>query len=246
MAREAEDAGAAVRHMARAADRATLATLLAETGEPYGSLVLIACDHAARPLLLISDLADHTKNLKADARASLLIDATAGLAEPLTGARAGLQGRIERLPDGAERDALLARYVARHPSAALYVGFSDFALHRLTPTRAHLVAGFGRIHWIEAADGLVYPQAAAASALLAAEAEIVQHMNDDHSDAVALYANRLLGRAGAGWRLTGVDPEGADLRRGGETARLAFDKPAHDAEAARVELVRLVKRARAA
>ena len=83
-----------------------------------------------------------------------------------------------------------------------------------------------------------------AADLVAAEAEIVSHMNADHGDAVQLYATRLLARSGKGWLLTGVDPEGADLRRGGEVARLAFDQRATTAEQARVELVRLVKRAR--
>jgi putative heme iron utilization protein len=109
-------------------------------------------------------------------------------------------------------------------------------------TRGHIVAGFGRIHWIPAADLLF--DAAAAAPLAAAEAEILAHMNADHAESVDLYANRLLGIAGAGWRLTGVDPEGADLRRGGAVGRLDFAKPVTDAEGARVELVRLAKTAR--
>jgi heme iron utilization protein len=108
---------------------------------------------------------------------------------------------------------------------------------------AHIVAGFGRIHWFDAAQ-LLDP-AADAAALAAAEAEIVEHMNADHADAVQLYATRLLGRAGDGWKLTGVDPEGADLRRAGEIARLPFTRRVTDAEGARAELVRLVKQARA-
>ncbi|MEQ8605087.1 MAG: DUF2470 domain-containing protein [Marivibrio sp.] len=245
MTRGADDPAEAVRTLARTVDRAALSTQTADGGAPYVSLVLTACDFAGRPVMLLSDLADHTKNLKADPRAALLLDGTAGLAEPLTGARASLLGRIERVADAAERARLQGRYVARHPSAALYAGFGDFALYRFEIERAHLVAGFGRIHWIEEADALLYPGSADAAGLSAAESDVVQHMNEDHSDAVALYANRLLGLPGAGWRLTGIDPEGADLRRGGETARLPFDKPVRDAEAARVELVRLVKRARA-
>lgn len=250
---EGEGPARMVRGLARAADRAALATRLAPSdrssgggagGEPYASLVLIALDHAGRPRLLLSDLADHTRNLKADPAASLLIDGTGGLAEPLTGPRASLQGRIAPVA-AAERPALLARFVARHPSAALYAGFGDFDLYRLAPTAAHLVAGFGRIHWVRAVDGLLF-DTAGAEPLAEAEAEIVAHMNGDHLDAVALYANVLLDRPGAGWRMTGVDPEGCDLRRGGEVARLPFDTPVADAEGARAALVRLVKRARAA
>ena len=88
--------------------------------------------------------------------------------------------------------------------------------------------------------------ASSARALAEAETEIVAHMNADHTDAVQLYATKLLGRSGNGWALTGVDPEGADLKRGGEVARLPFDTIVRDAEGARAELVRLVKRARSA
>ena len=78
------------------------------------------------------------------------------------------------------------------------------------------------------------------------EAAIVEHMNADHADAVQLYATRLLGRSGEGWRMTGIDPEGIDLRRAGDVARLAFAAPVHDPKSARAELVRLVKHARQA
>lgn len=227
----------ACRRLLREVDRACLSTAMAGDGAPYGSLVLLASTPDGAPLMLLSDLADHTKNLKTDPRASLLLDGTAGLEDPLTGARASLQGRIERTDDPLHR----TRFVRRHPAAGRYAGFGDFNLYRLIPDRAHLVAGFGRIHWVE--DSLTY--AGETQVLAEAEAEILAHMNADHLDAVALYANRLCGRDGVGWYLTGIDPEGCDLRRQGETARLAFDTPVHDADTARVELVRLVKRARA-
>lgn len=234
----AEDApGDIARRLIRAADRGTLATsLVGAEGWPYASLVLLACDHAARPLMLLSDLADHTKNIKTDARVSLLIDGTAGYEEPLTGPRVTLQGRIQPSADAA----LKRRFVARHPGAALYAGFTDFTLYRLMPERAHLVAGFGRIHWL--ADFLF--DSTGAEALAEREADIVGHMNEDHADAVSLYASALLGLPGAGWIMTGCDPEGCDLRRGGQVARLPFASIVRDAEQARAELVRLVKQAR--
>jgi hypothetical protein len=239
---EAAPPAAQARALMRGLDRATLATIMRGDGPgpamPYASLVLVALDHAARPLLLISRLADHTKNLLADGRASLLFDGTAGLAEPLTGPRVSVQGRAAPTDD----PALRARFVARHPGAQLYAGFTDFALWRLEPEAAHLVAGFGKIHWV-AAPALLF-DAGSAAALATAEPEIIAHMNAEHAEAVQLYAAKLLGRSGEGWAMTGIDPEGADLRRGGEVARLAFDKPVHDAEQARVELARLVKRAR--
>jgi len=223
------------RGLMRACDRAALGTLLPD-GAPYVSLVLIACAHDASPLVLISALAEHTKNLVRDTRASLLFDGTAGLANPLTGARASVVGRFT--PD--DDPALRARYVARHPDAAAYVDFHDFRLWRMAVERAHLVAGFGKIHWVDADALLSTP----APALVAAEPDILRHMNEDHADAVALYARELLGLNGDGWLMTGIDPEGIDLRRGGETARLAFDKPIDGPDQARAALAALAKQAR--
>jgi putative heme iron utilization protein len=231
------DTGNAARRLIRAQDRGSLATLLAGDGTPYASLVLYATLPDATPILLLSALAEHTKNLRSDPRASLLVDGTAGLADPLTGARATLVGRLEEIADAAAP----ARYLARHPSAETYAGFGDFRFYALRFVRAHLVAGFGRIHWIDAA-GILDPQP---PALGERETDIVQHMNEDHAEAVGLYATRLLGRSGDGWRMTGIDAEGADLRREGEVARLDFGTRIADAEAARRELVRLVKEARA-
>lgn len=240
----AENPAATARRLMRSVDRAYLGTLMRpeapDAGAPYTSLVLVALDHDASPLLLISALADHTKNLLAAPLVSLLFDGTAGLDEPLTGPRVTVQGTARR----SEEKRHAARFVGRHPGAAMYAGFKDFGVWRVEVARAHLVAGFGRIHWIEARD-LAYDTAASAD-LAAAEAEIIAHMNGEHADAVQLYAAKLLGRSGGAWILTGVDPEGADLRRGGEVARLPFDNPVRDAETARAELVRLVKRARQA
>ena len=229
------------RRLIRTVPRAALATVVADRGgEPYASLVSVAVDHDAAPILLLSDLADHTRNLKRDPRVSLLFDGTGGerRTDPLAGDRVTVQGRIE--PSGEPRHR--ARYVARHPSAAGYGGFKDFNVYRIRIERAHLVGGFGRIHWIDGAEEL----GAVADAQAAREADVVGHMNADHRDAVQLYAKQLLGLPGDDWVMTGVDPEGADLRAGGRTARLEFDNAVTDAEGARVELVRLVKRARAA
>ncbi len=235
--------GSIARNLLRGLDRATLGTLMRpdapEPGTPYASLVLVAVDHDASPLLLISTLADHTKNLAANPTVSLLLDGTIGLDEPLTGPRVSVQGRAAKTED----EALKARFVARHPGAAMYAGFRDFAFWRVEVSRAHLVAGFGKIHWLGADDIL---SRAAGATLREAEPGILEHMNAEHADAVQLYATKLLAREGDGWTLTGVDPEGADLRRAGVVLRLAFAKPVTTAEEARVELVRLVKQARAA
>src|ERR687897_1016700 len=116
------------RRVMRAADRAVLATAQRDAGGwPYPSLVLTALDHDASPLLLISDRAAHTANIKADPRPGLLFDGTGGLAEPLTGPRVSVLGRMEVTDDPRHR----ARFLARHESASLYAGFGDFALWRM-------------------------------------------------------------------------------------------------------------------
>ncbi|MGB0631541.1 MAG: HugZ family protein [Alphaproteobacteria bacterium] len=228
------------RRLMRACDRAVLSTALPDSGWPYGSLVMTACDQAARPLLLISDLAEHTTNLGHDNRASLLFDGTAGLDSPLTGARVTVLGTLSKTEDSG----LIARYTARHPESEMFAGFADFNFYEMAVDRAHIVAGFGVIHWIDSADLLF--DTSGFEDLAAAEDDIVTHMNEDHADAIALYATGLLGLEEGDWKMTGVDPEGCDLRNGGDVARVDFEKPADNAESARSALVRLVKAARAA
>lgn len=235
-----DDMSRTVRALLRGLDRASLATFLpAEpAGWPYASLVLVAVDHDLTPILLLSDLAEHTKAIRADGRVSLLFDGTAGLDQPLTGPRVTVLGRAERTDD----ERLKRRFLARHPDAALYAGFRDFGFYRVSVERSHLVGGFGKIRWIDRA-GLAAPEA---EGLAAAEPGIVGHMNEDHGDAVQLYAEKLIGRTAGGWTMTGIDPEGVDLRRRGETARLDFDAPLTSAGEARKVLVALVARARTA
>jgi putative heme iron utilization protein len=124
---------------------AALGTIM--DGGPYVSLVLTALDAAGAPLLLLSDLAQHSRNIADNHRVSLLFDGTAGLDDRLTGARVTLIGTIARIDDD---EAARAAYVQAHPSAAMYKGFGDFHLYRVSVERAHLVAGFGRIEWVEA------------------------------------------------------------------------------------------------
>ena len=142
-----DDPATIARALLRGCDMATLATLSAEDGGPYVSLVQVAPDADGSPLLLVSDLAEHTRNFRADPRVSLLFDGTAGLADRLTGARLGLVGRIAPGDPAPHRD----RFLARHPGAALYAGFADFSFWRVEPVRAHLVAGFGRVHRLDRA-----------------------------------------------------------------------------------------------
>jgi heme iron utilization protein len=222
------------RRLLRGQGRGALATSL--RGAPYASLVLLVADLDASPLLLLSDLAQHSRNVAFDPRVSLLLDATEGHPDPLTGPRLTLIGQAKAVDDAR----CLARFTAHHPTSVLYSGFADFRLYRVIVERGHLVAGFGRIHWIESCDLLFSSDT---GLLAAAEPEILKHMNDDHAEAIASYARRLLGRSGDGWQMVGIDPEGIDLRRGGETARLDFAMPVLTPEEARAALVRLAAEA---
>ena len=227
------DSAAACRRLMRRQTHGALAT--SREGHPYVSLVALAFDYAASPLLLLSGLAQHSHNIAADPRVSLLFDGGPRQSppdDPLAEPRLTLLGEAMRCDD----PRLRAGFVARHPSAGAYAGYGDFQIYRVTIGRAHLVAGFGRISWIEG-DTLRFADPAAG--LAAAEDEIVRHMNADHADAVALFAERLARRPGAGWRMTGIDPEGIDIRRDGETARLDFDQPVLDARTARRALIAL-------
>jgi heme iron utilization protein len=244
---ETVDRGQLCRRLMRRQAHGVLATSMAAAaqGQPYASLVALACDTDASPLLLLSDLAQHSRNIAADGRVSLLFDGGAASVsgDPLAAPRVSLTGAAIRSDD----ERLRGRFVARHPGAAQYAGFGDFHLYRVAIGRGHLVAGFGRISWIEAGE---LRFAAGARALAEAEAGIVAHMNTDHADAVALYATRLLRRPGAGWRLTGIDPEGVDLRSDSGAARLDFAEhslgPVLDPQAARQVLAALAAEARAA
>jgi putative heme iron utilization protein len=214
------------RKVMRATDRAALAT--SQGGWPFASLVLVALDHDASPLLLISDLSEHAKNIKAEPRVSLLFDGTQGLDDPLTGPRVTVLGEAAPVDDAR----LKARFLARHPAAELYAGFTDFHVHRVEIARAHLVAGFGRIHWVEARDLLVTPDGSFARE----EPATLAVVNADAKMVSA--AVQSLGLGGEGWRVTGADPEGLDVRRRGSIARLTLPLPSLSAEAVRDALAR--------
>jgi putative heme iron utilization protein len=227
------------RRLLRLAATGSLATLSGD-GSPFASLVTVATTPAGEPILLLSTLAVHTGNLARDPRASLLLVAPGGEGgDPLAGARLTLVGRVSSREDDP---MLRRRFLARHEEAEVYAGFSDFGFRRFEVRSAHLVAGFGRIVDLSRAETLT--DCADATELLAAEAGAVEHMNADHADAVALYAARLLGMPMGAWRLTAVDPDGADLRAGALRARLAFPERVTTGGDLRRVLVDLAKKAR--
>lgn len=240
VASDRPDWAAQARNLVRSAMTGTLATLDRNDGTPYASLVAVATLHDGRPLLLLSKLALHTRNAAADARVSLLVDCRESSESALTGARVTLMGTLRATSDAIVR----ARYLARHPDAAMYADFGDFQFYELAPSRGHFVGGFGRITPLTTAELLEPPQPAAAD-LLAAEPDILAHMNDDHAEALAQMA-RVLGAAGkAGpWRLSGVDETGFDLVCVNRGLRLAFPARVSTPDEVRRAFIALVGQAR--
>ncbi len=209
------DARLAAKKLLREGRSGALATLMTGSGDPFCSLVNIATDPAGAPLLLLSTLAVHTKNILADARVSLMLDERKE-GDPLEGARVMLMGKAVVAGDAAAR----AAYLRRQPEAEMFAGFADFAFYRIEIGAAHLVAGFGRIVDLSSRD--VLTDLSDAQELVAAEAGAIYHMNADHADACRLYATKLLGGPEGDWRCVGIDPEGIELQQGRAALRLPF------------------------
>lgn len=227
------------RRLLRAIRTATLATLT-ETGAPFATLTAIATDYDGAPILLISKLAHHTGNLERDGRCSLLL-AQGGRGDPMAHPRLTLVATAARTQSPQAR----ARFLRRNPKAALYADFPDFSFWRAEIAAVHLNGGFAR-----AADfgpGQLLTDVSAAHSLIEAEADILDHMNADHADALALYAGKLAGvKTGAAnsWRASGIDPEGLDLICGDATARVVFPARIATPQEAREMLVDLARLAR--
>jgi len=229
----------ATKKLLRESRSGALATLMPGSGDPYCSLVNVASSADGAPLLLISSLAVHTRNILADPRISLMLDERKP-GDPLEGARIMLMGRAGATQSEHDR----RRYLARQPEAAMFAGFKDFALFRIEISTVHLVAGFGRIVDLTPAD--VLTDISDAGVLLDAEADAVEHMNNDHRDALSLYATRLLGAAAGDWRCAGLDPEGLELQSGRVALRLCFPQRVSEPGALRQVLKQLAEAARAA
>ena len=221
----------------------TLCTLALEPeGYPYGSFVTVAFDDGD-PVFLISALAEHTKNLERDRRASLLV-AESGADDPLANGRVTMLGPCTRV-DGNGGSARAA-FLAAHPNAAYYADFRDFAFWKLRVNAIRYIGGYGRMSWIDQADW----RAAEPDPLAPAAAGIMAHMNADHADAMVLYC-RAFSKATdvASATMTGVDRYGFDMSartaEGPRPVRVAFAETVGTPEAVRAALVAMVKDARA-
>jgi putative heme iron utilization protein len=233
------DAKRTAKTLLREGRSGALATLIPGSGDPYCSLVNVATAADGAPLLLLSKLAVHTKNIIADPRVSLMLDERKE-GDPLQGARIMLLGTAAVTEDENAR----RRYLARQPEAEMFAGFGDFAFYRIALNRVHLVAGFGRI--VDVAPQAVLTSVEDAGELIAAEPSVIAHMNADHADTCRLYATRLLGAADGAWRCVGCDPEGLDLQLDRAALRLSFPERVATPESLRRVLKQMADQARAA
>jgi putative heme iron utilization protein len=228
---------ATARRVLRTARTAALATLDPRSGYPLATLVNVAADADGSPLMLLSRLALHTRNIAADARVSLLL-AQLGRGDPMAASeRLSVAGRALPCDDADAR----RRFLARHPKAKLYADFPDFALYRLETVSLHLNGGFARAGQLAREEVLL--DLAGCEALLAAEERLLAEVNAEQAGALARCATGLLGESQGAWRATGIDPEGIDLACGERQARLLWPGRVTAPEAARAMLRELAERA---
>src|SRR6201997_3889585 len=212
-------------------------------GFPFGSLMPFALDPAGRPLFLISNMAMHTQNLKAEPRCSLFVAQVNADGDALGAARATLIGLAESVP-ASELHSVREIYLARHENSRYWVDFSDFSFFRLQPVDLYYVGGFGVMGWVEARD---YEQAAP-DPLADAAPGILAHMNADHVDSMILLARSYAQMEAVEATMTSVDRLGFSLRlktnEGIKGVRINFLREVATAQATRKVLIEMVEQCR--
>lgn len=203
-------------------------------GFPFGSVAPFILDHAGCPVILISTLAEHTKNIDADSRVSLIVQPYSP--DMQVAGRVTILGKAERLADKSE---LGPRYLRFHPQAENYFAMHDFSFYRIEPVRIRYIGGFGKIHWVEPEHYLLPRRPLAEQ-----ETGILEHMNSDHGENLRAYCRHVHGVETSKAEMVAIDPDGFDVRVDQNLLRFDFDTPVSDAQGARQALVALAKAAR--
>lgn len=220
------------RRFLRAQHHGVLSTLSKKLdGYPFGSITPFILDQSGCPIILISTLAEHTKNISADPRVSLLAHSSA--ADFQANARVTVVGNCARMDNQEEPRA---RYLRYFPNAEGYFDTHDFFFYRIEPVRIRYIGGFGAIHWIES-DSFRPPP----NTLAQHEDAIIAHMNTDHVHNLLAYCQHYHHVSAPHASMLGIDPDGFDVRAADQTLRFEFDAPVLDAQAARKALVAMAQ-----
>lgn len=205
-------------------------------GYPFGSIAPFVLDHDGNPLILISTIAEHTRNIQADPHISLIaFDPSA--ADMQAGARLTMVG--DAVVSDKQDEALRARYLRYLPQAAEYFDMHDFLFHRVEIKQARYIGGFGKIHWISGDE--LRPQA---NSLATQEDAILDHMNADHADSLRAYCRHWHDVSPENVQMLGIDADGFDVRADGRTLRFSFEAPVVNALSARAALVAMSRAAK--
>ncbi|HEY8355195.1 MAG TPA: DUF2470 domain-containing protein [Methylophilaceae bacterium] len=205
---------------------------VSHAGYPYGSVAPFVPDHDGQPILLISTLAEHTKNIMHDCRVSLLV--FAGAADLQANARLTLLAEAEPVAkqDGPLRD----RYLRYMPQARQYFEMHDFRFYRLQVRAARYIAGFGRIGWVDGTEFRSPP-----TRLAEQEAAIIEHMNRDHRSSMQHLCRHFHGVTPQQVEMIGIDGDGFDLHADGRILRFGFERHVTDADSARTALIEMAR-----
>lgn len=228
--------GDEARRFARGQTSGVLSTLSKRLdGFPFGSVSPFVFDHTGRPVILISEIAEHTKNIDADPRVSLIVQPYS--TDMQTTGRVTVIGRAERL---AEKDSLGPRYLRYFPQAEAYFAMHDFHFYRIDPVKVRWIGGFGRIFWVDPEAWLADP-----GTLASDEAGILAHMNADHADTLHDCCRHFHDVDPTEVRMIGIDPDGFDVRADDRLLRFGFATPVTDAGTARTVLIDMARQCRA-
>ena len=214
-----------------------------QPGFPFGSVMPYGLDEQGRPIFLISTMAMHTQNLQADPRASLLVTQDDAGGDPLGASRVTLVGNVLPIPQSEVAEARKL-YLARYANSKYWVDFEDFSFYRMDVVDIYYVGGFGVMGWVSASEYVRSQPDPLADSV----AEIIQHMNADHKDALVLLARKFAGIEAQEATMTAVDRLGFQVRLkmpdGMRGARIAFLREVSNPAETRKVLVEMVQQAR--
>ena len=219
----------------------------------YSTYTLTAFDFDVSPIVLLSDLSEHTKNIKSKKLCSLMIceeqkmykffpkfknpkSFNIDYEDPMSRPRVTLIGELSVTNKKEHKE----RFLSRHPASKFYSNFKDMNFYIMKIKSAHLVGGFAHVKWFQKNDIICKKFSNFADS----EQSIINHMNESHQDSVNSYVNKLIpnmSNSKKGWKITGIDPDGFDLRKKDKITRFCFEKEVNDAKKLRGTFVHLHK-----